>query len=79
MKAKNTIPAKVTYVQVRGFKIFKDRHGKHRCYHRKTGIKIDLERPPIGSAAFIAECEKIVALTVAVAGQGTKPALSTAK
>lgn len=63
----------MTYVRVSGFKIFKDRHGKHRCYHRKTGIKIDLERAPIGSAAFIAECEKIAALTVSAAGQGPKP------
>ena len=30
----------MTYVRVSGFKIFKDRHGKQRCYHRKTGIKI---------------------------------------
>ena len=43
----------MTYIRVSGFKIFKDRHGKQRCYHRKTGIKIDLERAPIGSAAFI--------------------------
>ena len=63
----------MTYVRVSGFKIFKDRHGKQRCYHRKTGIKIDLERAPIGSAAFIAECEKITALTVSAAGQGSKP------
>ena len=61
----------MTYIRVSGFKIFKDRHGKARCYHRKTGIKIDLERAPIGSAAFIAECEKITALTVAV--EGSKP------
>lgn len=62
----------MTYVRVSGFKIFKDRHGKQRCYHRKTGIKIDPERAPIGSAAFIAECEKITALTVSAAGQGPK-------
>ena len=63
----------MTYVRVSGFKIFKDRHGKQRCYHRKTGIKIDLERAPIGSAAFLAECDKINALLVAVPGQGPKP------
>lgn len=63
----------MTYVRVSGFKIFKDRHGKQRCYHRKTGIKIDLERAPVGSAAFIAECEKITALMVSGAGRGPKP------
>jgi hypothetical protein len=28
-------------IRVKGFKIFKDRHGRERCYHRKTGEKID--------------------------------------
>lgn len=63
----------MTHVRVKGFKIFKYRHGKQRCYHRKMGIKIDLERAPIGSAAFIAECAKINALTVATRQQGPKP------
>lgn len=26
----------------KGFKNFKDRHGKQRCYHRETGHKVDL-------------------------------------
>ena len=53
----------MTVVRVKGFKIFKDRHGRERCYHRKTGIKIDLKKAPLGSAEFMAECARIVALT----------------
>lgn len=49
----------MTVVRVKGFQIFKDRHGKMRCYHRKTRVSIDLEKAPIGSAAFLAECERI--------------------
>ena len=42
-----------------GFKIFKDQHGKDRCYHRLTRTPIDLRKYPLGSAAFIAECRRI--------------------
>lgn len=49
----------MTVVRVKGFKIFKDRHGKMRCYHRATNTAVDLEKAPIGSAAFFAECSKI--------------------
>jgi integrase len=52
----------MTSVRVRGFKIFADRHGKMRCYHRCTGHKINLEEHPIGSAGFFAECERIRAI-----------------
>jgi len=40
----------MTHVRVKGFKIFKDRHGRMRCYHRATGHKIDLTKAPLGSA-----------------------------
>jgi integrase len=50
------------YVRVKGFQIFRDRHGKQRCYHRKTRAAIDLEKYPIGSAEFLAECNRIAAL-----------------
>lgn len=52
----------MTRVRVKGFKVFKDRHGKQRCYHRQTGDKVDLIRTPIGSAECFAECEKIRAV-----------------
>jgi integrase len=53
----------MTVVRVKGFKIFRDRHGKNwRCYHRATGIKIDLKTAPFGSAEFLAECARISAL-----------------
>lgn len=55
----------MTYVRVKGFKIFKDRHGKMRCYHRLTGRRVDLERAPIGSAEFLADCETIRAASEA--------------
>ena len=61
----------MTLVRIKGFKIFKDRHGRMRCYHRATGQKIDLTAAPIGSAAFLAECEKI--RTVADANKAKAP------
>ena len=52
----------MTIIRVKGFKIFRDRHGHWRCYHRETGFPIDLKKTPIGSAEFIADCAKIGAL-----------------
>jgi len=52
----------MTRVRIKGFKIYKDRHGRQRCYHRATGLAIDLGSMPIGSAAFFAECARIAAL-----------------
>jgi hypothetical protein len=52
----------MTVVRVKGFQIFKDRHGKPRCYHRKTGTPIDLEKAPLGSAEFFSECARVTAL-----------------
>jgi hypothetical protein len=54
----------MTRVRVKGFKIFPDRHGKVRCYHRATGAPIDLTNAPIGTAKFFAECARITALAV---------------
>src|SRR5580693_6593345 len=59
----------MTIVRVKGFHIFKDRHGRLRCYHRKTGVPVDLAKAPLGSAEFIAECAKIVALAEAKTGK----------
>jgi integrase len=56
----------MTVIRVKGFQIFKDRHGKQRCYHRKTKIAVDLVRAPLGSPEFFAECARIVALNVPV-------------
>ncbi|WP_353642948.1 hypothetical protein [Mesorhizobium sp. WSM2239] len=52
----------MTHVLIKGFKVFRDRHGKQRCYHRAAGTPIDLFKNPIGSAGFIAECTRIAAL-----------------
>lgn len=49
----------MTNIKIKGFQIFTDRHGKRRCYHRSTGTPIDLEKYPLGSPEFIAQCEKI--------------------
>jgi hypothetical protein len=49
----------MTHVRVKGFKIFADRHGKMRCYHRKTLTALDLSEAPIGSLEFFAECARI--------------------
>lgn len=64
----------MTVVRVKGFQIFKDRHGRQRCYHRKTREKIDLVRFPIGTEGFFAECQRITAVAdkaAAVARPGT--------
>lgn len=60
----------MTKIELRGFKIFKDRHGRWRCYHRRTGAAIDLTRFPRGSAEFFAECGRIIGLDKA---QSPKP------
>ena len=59
------------YVRVKGFQIFKDRHGKERCYHRATKTAIDVERFPLGSVEFFAECQHIT--TLATKADVTKP------
>ena len=51
----------MTAIRVKGFKIFKDRHGKMRCYHRKTLTPVDLVKAPLGSAEFFAVCAAISA------------------
>lgn len=49
-------------VKVKGFKLFKDRHGKQRCYHRSTGIAINIDEYPFDSVEFLGECGRIAAL-----------------
>lgn len=51
-------------VKIKGFKIFYDRFGKRRCYHRASGIAIDLKAFPIDSIEFLGECGRIAALSV---------------
>jgi integrase len=63
----------MTRIQVKGFKIFADRHGKTRCYHRRTRHKIDLDTIEIGSAEFFSECQKIQALSDAIKAKEAKP------
>jgi len=63
----------MTLVRVKGFKIFNDRHGKPRCYHRVTGHKIDLQKTPLGSAGFFVECARIAAIAEARKAQAPKP------
>jgi hypothetical protein len=53
----------MTRVRVKGFQIFADRHGKMRCYHRKTRTQVDLDSAPLGSAEFFAQCARIAELT----------------
>jgi integrase len=55
----------MTRITVRGFQIFVDRHGKMRCYHRKSRTAVDLGEAPLGSAEFFAECARIGAITKA--------------
>lgn len=51
--------AEMAAIRVKGFQIFRDRHGKMRCYHRATRIAVDLEKAPIGTAQFFAACAEI--------------------
>lgn len=48
-------------IRVPGIKLYRS-HGKVYAYHRKTGTRL---KSPIGSAAFLAEIEKLNAATVA--------------
>ena len=68
------------FIRVKGFQIFKDRHGKQRCYHRKTKAVVDLKRFPMGSAEFLAECARIAGLLnlAAASRPGTLGALIVA-
>jgi Site-specific recombinase XerD len=54
-------------IRIKGFHIFRDRHGKWRCYHRETRTAVDLVKAPIGSAEFLAKCAQISALKTAAA------------
>ena len=65
----------MTIIRVKGFKIYLDCRKKMRCYHRKTGIPIDLKKAPLGSAEFLAECARIAALAAEAAKPGTLGAL----
>lgn len=49
-------------IRVKGFKIFNDRYGKKRCYHRKSNEPVDLKKFTIGTVEFFAECARIAAL-----------------
>jgi integrase len=68
------------FVRVKGFQIFKDRHGKERCYHRQTKAVVDLKKFPMGSAEFLAECARISGLlnSVTATRPGTLGALIVA-
>jgi integrase len=61
----------MTIIKIKGFKIYQDRHGKVRCYHRATGTPIDLVQNPIGSAGFIAECGRLSQIASPSARPGT--------
>ena len=63
----------MTNIRVKGFKIYPDCRGKMRCYHRKTGIPIDVKKAPIGTAEFFAECARIAELAKAKEAEKEKP------
>jgi len=48
----------------KGFQIFQDKKPPHkwRCYHRKTGTVIDLDRFPLYTLEFYGECYRIAEL-----------------
>lgn len=61
----------MTRIRMKGYKIYKDRHGKQRCYHRGTGKKIDLTKAPLGSAEFITACASLVSVETVSSKAGT--------
>jgi hypothetical protein len=60
----------MTIVRVKGIKRFRDRHGRWRCYHRKTGLPIKAE---FGSGEFFEELARLNGL----ATQTAKPKAGT--
>jgi hypothetical protein len=46
----------MTIIRVKGLKRFRDRHGKWRCYHRKTGLPI---KATCGTGEFFAELARL--------------------
>lgn len=46
-------------VRVKGFKIYRDRRGEWRCYHRASGTPIDLKAHALGSASFYVEAARL--------------------
>lgn len=57
----------MTSVRVKYFQIFTDRHGRQRCYHRPTGMPVDLQKHPLGSPEFFAECSRISSIGASLA------------
>jgi integrase len=53
----------MSIVRVKGIKRFQDRHGKWRCYHRKTGLPIKAE---FGTGEFFAELAQLEGLSAQV-------------
>ena len=60
----------MTVVRIKGIKRFCDRHGKWRCYHRKTGLPIKAE---FGSGEFFDELARLDG----IAKQTAKPKSGT--
>ena len=54
----------MTVIRVKGVKRYRDRHGKWRCYHRKTGVAIKAE---YGSGEFFVELSSLNATVAAKA------------
>lgn len=50
---------RIQSISVPGFKIFTDRHGKPRCYHRRSRIPVNLKKFPLDTPGFIEECNRI--------------------
>jgi hypothetical protein len=53
----------MSIVRVKGIKRFRDRHGKWRCYHRKTGLPVKAD---FGTGEFFAELARLEDLAVHV-------------
>jgi hypothetical protein len=60
----------MTVVRIKGVKRFRDRHGRWRCYHRKTGLPIKAE---FGSGEFFEELARLDG----IARQTAKPKSGT--
>lgn len=57
----------MTCIRVKGFQIFRDRHGRMRFYDCATLLAVGLRKAPLGPAEFPTEYGRIAALAEAQA------------
>jgi hypothetical protein len=62
--------------KINGFQIFEDRHGKWRCYHRKTRVSVDCQMFLPFTIEFVAECARVAAQAAPTPPEVQRPLLA---